>query len=287
MQLGYPPLFFSFNVNYICSYSVPLANLLSQVKLSIDSSHAVKPRDWIGMTFSHSNESTFTIIPELKRSEPRKGALRARYNPSRLVDEFSGVANALSVNSDGVMFGGSLDDISTVRTATELPVLVSDLILYPYQLYQMRLKGADAVVFIAAALSSKDLIYLTKIASSLGLQSIVSVSSEVQLKRVNSVLVGGIVALIVSNRNWEDLSVDESGHQALQLLRSDAMALFRLKFPTVPILVEGRIGLIEHGGSSTEYIKALKQSGASGAIVGSALAATGRNKICEINNLIL
>ncbi len=238
----------------------------------VDTSDGMKPKDWIGSTFSHSNASQFTIIPELKRTEPRRGALRARYNPSVLVEEFSGMANSLSVNCDGVVFGGSLD-ISAVRTATSLPILISDLILYPYQLYQLRLRGADAVSFIAAALSSKDLVYLTKIASSLGLQSVVSVTSEVQLKRVMSGSAGSIAALVVSNRNWEDFSVDDSGRQALHLLQSYTMASFRLKFPDTPILVEGHVGLIKESGSATGYIISLKQAGARGAIVGSALAA--------------
>jgi indole-3-glycerol phosphate synthase len=264
---------FSVNLTSILfTFSVPLANLLSQVKVLVDTSDGMKPRDWIGSTFSHSNASMFTIIPELKRTEPRKGALRARYSPSRLVEEFSGVASSLSINSDGVVFGGSLD-ISAVRTATSLPILISDLILYPYQLYQLRLKGADAVSFIAAALSPKDLVYLTKIASSLGLQSVVSVTSEVQLERIISGSAVSIAALVVSNRNWEDFSVDESGQQALKLLQSDTMASFRLKFPDVPILVDGHVGLIQEKGSAVGYILSLKQAGARGAIVGSALAA--------------
>jgi indole-3-glycerol phosphate synthase len=153
--------------------------------------------------------------------------------------------------------------------------------LYPYQLYQLRLKGADAVSFIAAALSSKDLVYLTKIASSLGLQSVVSVTSEAQLKRVMSGSAGSIAALVVSNRNWEDFSVDDSGQQALHLLQSDTMASFRLKFPDIPILVEGHVGLIKERGSAAGYIISLKQAGASGAIVGSALAA------CKISDLFI
>jgi len=180
----------------------------------------------------------------------------------------------LSVNCDGLLFGGSLDDITTVRMAATAPILVSDLILYPYQLYKLCLAGADAVSFVAAALSAKDLLYLTKIAASLGLQSVVTVASEVQLERVVSVLnAGSIVALVVSNRNWEDCSVDESGEQALSILLSNAMAAFIQKFGRqIPVLVEGRVGLIQKDGSAAGYIRELKESGSRGAIVGGALA---------------
>lgn len=263
---------------------VPLANLLSQVKQFMD---VTKPRDWAGVTFSHSDKAFFTIIPELKRSEPQQGALRARYKPAQLVEELSDIATSLSVNSDGLIFGGSLDDVSTVRLATTLPILVSDLILYPYQLYQMRLAGADAVVFVTAALSTKDLVYLTKISSSLGLQSVVSVTSEVQLDRIveSNVNVSSIASLVVSNRNWEDFSVDESGEQALRILRSNSMALLLKKFPGVRILVEGRVGLIQKEGNISEYVKALKESGVSGAIVSRAFATMSKQKIGDFFSL--
>ena len=61
------------------------------------------------------------------------------------------------------------------------PILASDLILYPYQLYKLRLAGADAVNLIVAALTKKDLLYLRKIAASLKMSVVASVMSKVQI----------------------------------------------------------------------------------------------------------
>ena len=80
------------------------------------------------------------------------------------------------------------------------PILASDLLLYPYQLYKLRLAGADTVNLIAAALAPKDLLYLTKIAASLQLQTLITVTSEVQLRAVAKMAPGAINGVIVSNR---------------------------------------------------------------------------------------
>ena len=158
------------------------------------------------------------------------------------------------------------------------PLLASDLILYPYQLYQLRLAGADAVNLMTGALARKDLLYLTKISSSLQLQTLATVTSETQINDVTDLSAGSISGLIISNRNLEDFSFDMSGEQALSLLKSDALKTFREKHgDDVPVLVEGRVGIIEtkddNGKASADsYIEALKKAGASGAIVGGGLA---------------
>lgn len=95
--------------------------------------------------------------------EPGSGSLRKRYDIMKLTKEFTlaGVP-AISVNCDGILFGGSLDDVTRAREGPAKaamasnvsedgvivpPILASDLLLYPYQLYKLRLAGADAVNF--------------------------------------------------------------------------------------------------------------------------------------------
>ena len=203
---------------------VPLANLVSQCRLATVDPARPKPRDWVGPVKDAAKvDDKFVIIPECKRVEPVSGSLRKRYDLSKLVKEFTlaGVP-AFSVNCDGVLFGGSLEDVTKARDAAskaaiELlssadddgvlvpPVLASDLLLYPYQLYKMRLAGADAVNLIVGALAAKDLVYLTKIAASLKLQTLVTVTSAVQLENLNIIAAGGVNGVIVSNRQ---VSVD-------------------------------------------------------------------------------
>jgi hypothetical protein len=131
---------------------------------------------------------------------------------------------------------------------------------------------------MVGALAGKDLLYLSKIAGGIGFQTLAVVTSEVQIRSVTQLAPGGITALVISNRELENFAFDESGEQALKLLKSDALAEFRTKHGAeVPILVDGRVGIItrpnkENGNPSTlEYINELKENGAMGAIVSGGL----------------
>lgn len=257
---------------------VPLANLLSQCKLAMSDPTNPAPRDWISNVKKMIAESDgFAIVPECKRTEVVGGSLRERYDPAKLAGQFvsDGDAQALSVNCDAVLFGGSLEDIGIVREAcgADVPLSASDLLLYPYQLYKLRLAGADAVYLIAAALEGKDFLYLSKIAKSLNLQTVISVTSEVQIELLTDLLPPGTIdSLVISNRELETFGFDESGKQALSLLESNALSDFKEKHgEDVLILVEGRVGM-ESLGLGGSYIDKLKKLGASGAIVGQALA---------------
>jgi indole-3-glycerol phosphate synthase len=196
---------------------VPLANLVSQCRLASADPTQPKPRDWVGPIKRAFQDKGFVVIPECKRMEPITGSLWKRYDVEKLSRQFTiNGAPAISVNCDAVLFGGSLEDITRARKSTSsaavenspldddgvvVPaILASDLILYPYQLYKLSLAGADAVNLVGGALQSKDLLYLTKIASSLQLQTLVTVTSEVQLRALAALSPGSIHGVIVSNR---------------------------------------------------------------------------------------
>jgi indole-3-glycerol phosphate synthase len=198
---------------------VPLANLVSQSRLSVVDPNAVKPRDWVGpLKRAAAADGRFVIIPQCKRMEPISGSLWKRYDPSKLAREFTlAGAPVISVNCDAVLFGGSLEDVTKVREASTAaaiekmsedgvvvpPILASDLLLYPYQLYKLQLAGADAVNLFGGALAAKDLMYLAKIASSLKIQTLVTVTSEVQLRGLTVLPPGTLDGVIVSNRELE------------------------------------------------------------------------------------
>lgn len=126
-------------------------------------------------------------------------------------------------------------------------------------------------------LAAKDLVYLSKIAASLQIQTLATVTSEVQLRAIANLPAGSVQAIIVSNRELEDFGFDMTGQQALNLLKSQALKE-TLEKHDVPVLVEGRVGLIEGSdGSSASYLKDLKEAGATGAIVGGGLIADGKS----------
>lgn len=198
---------------------VPLANLVSQSRLSVVDPNAVKPRDWVGpLKRAAAADGRFVIVPQCKRMEPISGSLWKRYDPSKLAREFTlAGAPVISVNCDAVLFGGSLEDVTKAREASTAaaiekmsedgvvvpPILASDLLLYPYQLYKLQLAGADAVNLFGGALAAKDLMYLAKIASSLKIQTLVTVTSEVQLRGLTVLPPGTLDGVIVSNRELE------------------------------------------------------------------------------------
>jgi len=272
---------------------VPLANLLSQCKQCAVDPSKPKPRDWIGPVKETAAKKGFVVVPECKRTEPESGSLRKRYDVSKLVKEFvNNDAPAISVNCDPILFGGSLEDVTKAREASSKaaiessslddgvivpPILASDLLLYPYQLYKMRLAGADAVNLIAAALATKDLVYLTKIAASLQMQTMLTVTSTAQIENFNVLGANSINGLIISNRNLEDFSFDMTGRQALDILESDELKSFKEKHgDNFPVLVEGRVGIIDgtdgnDSGDPKTYIEQLKDAGATGAVVGGGL----------------
>ena len=256
----------------------PLANILSNCKAYMMKPENAKTRDWVGAIKAHLGEEkgNFLVIPECKRSEPNVGALRKRYAVDKLAKEFkAGGAVALSVNSDGIMFGGSLEDITTAKEACpSLPILASDLVLYPYQLYMLRMAGADAVNLVAAACSAKDLLYLGKIAKSIGLGVCVTVNSKVQVENIAKVGIG-VDAVLVSNREWEDFTIDQTGGRALEVLRSQEMKDFIGKLPETVVLIEGGVGGV--GGDG--YLEEAKKECAVGGILGSLLVEGGGVKL--------
>ena len=275
---------------------VPLLNLVSQCRLSVTDPTSPKPRDWAGPVRQAARDRGFAIVPECKRADPASGSIWRSYDLSKLARDFTKArVPAMSVNCDAILFGGAISHITEAREASTQaaiedmssdddgvvvpPILASDLLLYPYQLYKLRLAGADAVNLVGGALASKDLMYLTKIAASLQLQTLVTVTSEVQLDQLATALsAGSIDGVILSNRDLEDFSFDETGEQVLRLLKSDALATLKEKQgDNLLVMVEGGIGIVERAdtdgvASSKEYLKELREAGATGAIVGSGLA---------------
>jgi indole-3-glycerol phosphate synthase len=110
------------------------------------------------------------------------------------------------VLTDQKFFQGSWDNLSYVRETVNLPILCKEFIIYPYQLYLARSRGADAVLLIAAILSDQDLRYFVKIANGLSMTPLIEVHTLDELDRVLSV--DGVTLVGINNRNLTDFSVD-------------------------------------------------------------------------------
>ncbi len=129
-----------------------------------------------------------SLIAEVKRASPSQGTIRADLDPGALARTYADHgAAALSVLTDAPFFHGSLDDLRTARAAVSLPVLRKDFILVPYQIYEARAAGADAVLLITATLDDPTLTDLHTLARMLGMAALVEVHNAEELERALAV----------------------------------------------------------------------------------------------------
>lgn len=146
------------------------------------------------------------VIAEFKRRSPSAGVLRENADLAEIVRSYEhGGADALSVLTEGPNFDGSLEDLRTARAACGLPLLRKDFIVDPYQLYEARFAGADAVLLIVAALAPSELRALRELARGLGLDVLVEAHDAAELRVA---LDAGADLIGINNRDLRDFSVD-------------------------------------------------------------------------------
>lgn len=146
------------------------------------------------------------IIAEVKRASPSKSWLCSDLDVTTLVQSYArGGAAAISVLTEPKYFKGSFADLTLARQAVELPLLCKDFILEPYQIYEARYRGADAVLLITSLLSLSELSTLIGVARGLGMAALVEVHNEPELSRALGAK-GNLIG--INNRNLADFSVD-------------------------------------------------------------------------------
>ncbi len=146
------------------------------------------------------------LIAEVKRVSPAKGPLNPSLSPAALARRYEAAgAHALSVLTDAAFFHGSDGDLAEARAAVSLPVLRKDFVIAPYQVYEARAIGADAVLLIAALLDAPLLAELQALAESLGLAALVEVHAEDEVAKALEV---GASLIGINNRNLATFEVD-------------------------------------------------------------------------------
>ncbi len=173
-------------------------------------------RDFFGALVK-PDDPGIRIIAEIKRQSPSAGLIRPEYaqddfRPEIIAKQYSNAgASAISCLTDEKFFGGSLAFINTIKTCVDLPVLRKDFILDPYQLYQARASGADAVLLIAECLDEAQIAELLELAKSLDLDVLLEVHSKANLLRAQSVLQASLhkqVLLGINNRDLTKMVTD-------------------------------------------------------------------------------
>ena len=149
-----------------------------------------------------------SVIAEVKRSSPSKGALADIADPAGLaVDYEAGGASIISVLTEGRRFGGSLADLDAVRQRVDVPVLRKDFVVSSYQVWEARAHGADLVLLIVAALEQDALVSLVERTEDLGMTPLVEVHDETELERA---VAAGVRVLGVNARDLTTLQVDRT-----------------------------------------------------------------------------
>lgn len=229
---------------------MPLTELKKQVDI------APKPRDFVAAL--QNRPTTPALIAEVKKASPSKGVIREDFDPIAIAESYQrGGASCLSVLTDRKFFQGSFDYLRDVRQAVDLPVLCKDFIIYPYQLYLARARGADAVLLIAAVLSDRDLQYFLKITKILGLAALVEVHTLEELDRV--LKLDGVRLVGINNRNLEDFTVSLD-------TTCDILAARKSQLEENGILVVSESGLFEKGD-----LDRVSEAGAKAVLIGESL----------------
>ena len=197
------------------------------------------------------------IIAEFKRKSPSKGWLHPGARVQDVLPFYAeGGASACSILTDGDFFGGSLSDLQQARRLVNIPLLRKDFIVDPYQLYQARVMGADAVLLIAACLSKEECAQLAATAHSLQLEVLLEVHSAEELDHVNA----DIDMLGVNNRHLGTFDTD---------VKHSFTLIDQLK-GYAPLLVS------ESGISQAETVKQLRAAGFRGFLIGETFMKTAQ-----------
>jgi len=231
-------------------------------RLKEKATRAPSPRD-VMAAFAGPEVS---VIAEVKRASPSKGALAAIADPAALaVDYEAGGAAIISVLTEQRKFGGSVADLAAVRDAVAVPVLRKDFIVGSYQLWEARAYGADLVLLIVAALEQNALVSLVERAVSIGLVPLVEVHAPEELDRA---IDAGATVLGINARNLATLEVDRT--------------VFARLAPRVPA---GVIKVAESGVRGPHDLLAYAASGADAVLVGESLV-TGKDPKTAVADLV-
>jgi len=155
------------------------------------------------------------IIAEFKRRSPSKGWIFEEARADVIVPDYEAKgATAVSVLTDQPFFGGSLNDLKTVRSMVGLPLLRKDFIIDEYQLLQAKAFGADVVLLIASALTVAQTKELATAAKSLGLEVLLEIHTESELEY----LMDEVDVVGINNRNLSTFVTDVQASFALGAL---------------------------------------------------------------------
>lgn len=189
------------------------------------------------------------IIAEFKRQSPSKGAINQYASPEEVsIAYMQAGASALSVLTDKTYFGGTCDDLRTVRKFNFCPILRKDFIIDEYQIIESKSIGADAILLIAAILDEQQIKAYTSLAKSVGLEVLNEVHNKEDLRKIDlkdAKIIG------VNNRDLKTFTTD--------IIRSKELS---------KLIPNEHIKISESGINNPESIIELRDYGYKGFLIG-------------------
>jgi indole-3-glycerol phosphate synthase len=193
-----------------------------------------------------------SLIAEHKRRSPSAGPIREDTSCAEVVRAFErGGAAATSILTEEAHFGGSLADLHEARAATWLPILRKDFTIDPYQLYESKAAGADAVLLVVGSLEGAQLGSLYGLAQDLDLDAIVEIHDQEELERALEI---DCDVIGINNRDLEDFSVD-----------------IQRTFDLIADVPTGKVVVSESGIHERWEIEELEQVGVDAVLIGETL----------------
>lgn len=199
------------------------------------------------------------LIAEVKKASPSAGVIRPDFDPVKIAQAYAAAgADALSVLTDEKYFQGHLDSIHAIRDVVKLPVLRKDFIIDPYQVYESRAAGADAILLIAECLETSLMIDLQILATELNMTCLIEVHDMDNLIRVRDRVIG------FPHRSYSLLGIN---NRDLRTFKTDLGTTLRMAE-----LVENCDVLVSESGiHAYADIAKLKEAGVRAVLVGESL----------------
>jgi len=179
-----------------------------------------RPRNFFAAVTKRETKNTTTVIAEVKRKSPSAGWIRPEYehepfDPVPIARQYHEAgASAISCLTDERFFAGKLEYIHAIRDAVKLPVIRKDFITEPYQVWESRAAGADAVLLIAEALQESMLIDLMILCRDLELTALVEIHDTENLLRIRPHVgfpLRSYFLLGINNRDLTTMTTESGG----------------------------------------------------------------------------